>query len=242
MHARAMPDITEETPTQANTAPPAGEAPQAGEAPRTNPVRGRFNAVFFTVMDRYMDHLLRARKTTHFADLPDQVLELGPGVGANFRYLRPGTRVIAVEPNRAMHRRLRARAARYGIDLDLRTVVGERLDVADASVDAVISSLVLCTVGDPAAVLAEIRRVLAPGGRYAFVEHVAAPTGTWLRRVQRVVRRPWAWVFEGCSCERDLGTVIEQAGFARVDAERYRLRSPFLPFNTHVAGTATAAL
>ena len=212
-------------------------------APRqTNPIRGRFNAAFFSVMDGYLNRLLRATKSRHFAELPDVVVELGPGVGANLRYLRPGTRLIAVEPNEAMHSRLRARAARQGIDLDLRTVVGEGLDIPDHSVPAVISSLVLCSVEDPNAVLAEIQRVLAPGGRYAFVEHVGAPAGTLLRRIQRVVRRPWGWVFEGCSCERDLGAAIERAGFAEVSLEHYRLRSPFLPFNTHVAGSATVGV
>jgi len=208
---------------------------------RTNPVRGPVNAAFFTVMDRYLDNLLRPRKRAVFADLPDEVLELGSGVGANFRYLRSGARVIAVEPNTAMHPGLRRRAERQGIDLDLRGIVGESLDVGDGTADAVISSLVLCTVEDPARVVSEVLRVLRPGGRYAFVEHVAAPQGTALRRAQAAVRRPWAWFFEGCSCERDLRATIEGAGFARTEIESYRLRSPFLPFNTQIAGVALKA-
>ena len=54
------------------------------------------------------------------------------------------------------------------------------------------------------------------------------------------MRWPWAWVFEGCSCERDLASAIESADFATVDIQRYRIHSPFLPFNTHIAGTAIA--
>lgn len=204
-----------------------------------NPVRGPFNAAFFTVMGGYLDWLMRSRKQRVFANLPPEIVELGPGVGANFRYLPAGTRVIAVEPNPAMHARLRARAVRHNIELELHDVVGERLDLPDASADMVVSSLVLCTVEDPARVLAEVQRVLRPGGRYAFVEHVGAKDHPVLRRIQRLVRRPWAWVFEGCSCERDLAGVISTAGFASVDLEEYRIHSPFLPFNTHVAGTAT---
>ena len=204
-----------------------------------NPVRGKFNAAFFTAMGGYLDWLMGSRKRRVFANLPTEVVELGPGVGANFRYLPPGTRVIAIEPNPAMHARLRARAARYKMELELHDVVGERLDLADASADMVVSSLVLCTVRDPAAVLAEVQRVLRPGGRYAFVEHVSAKDRPMLRRIQRLVRRPWAWVFEGCSCERDLADVIARAGFASLDVEEYRVHSPVLPFNTHVAGVAT---
>ncbi len=204
-------------------------------------LRGRFNAGFFTVMGGYLDWLMRSRKQRVFANAPGEIVELGSGVGANFRYLPPGTRVIAVEPNPAMHHRLLARAARHDITLELHDVVGEQLDLPDASTDMVVSSLVLCTVRDPAQVLAEVQRVLRPGGRYAFVEHVAAKDRPVLRRIQRLVRRPWAWTFEGCSCERDLAQLIGSAGFASVDLEEYRIHSPVLPFNTHVAGIATKA-
>lgn len=104
--------------------------------------------------------------------------------------------------------------------------MAERLDLPDTSVDAVISGLVLCTVADPAGVVAEVQRVLRPGGRYALLEHVAAPEGTALRRMQRAVRRPWGWAFEGCSVERDLRTVIEAAGFAETTVSDLRIPGP----------------
>lgn len=206
-----------------------------------NRVRGPLNAFIFTVLDPVLDHLLKSHKSRVFADLPDEAVELGPGVGANLRYLPAGSRVIAIEPNPAMHARLRSRAGRRGIELDLRSVIGERIDLDDAVAPAVISSLVLCTVRDPAQVLAEVLRILRPGGSFAFVEHVAAAPGSMLRRLQHRLRRPWGWVFEGCSCERDLAALIERAGFAETAIERYRLRSPFLPFNTQIAGIATKA-
>jgi SAM-dependent methyltransferase len=206
---------------------------------RPNPVRGPLNALFFGALDGYLDHMLRAHKQEVFTDLPPTVVELGAGTGANLRYLPAGTRLVAVEPNPAMHPRLIERAARAGIDLELHATVGQRLDLPDASADMVISSLVLCTVADPGAVVAEVHRILRPGGRYAFLEHVAAPEHTALRRLQRAVRRPWGWFFEGCSCERDLRTVIENAGFARTVIRNYRLRGPFLPANPQIAGVAT---
>lgn len=202
--------------------------------------RGRFNAVFFRALDGYINWHLRGHKSRVFAELPTTVVELGSGVGANLRYLDRGARLIAVEPNPHMHSMLRRAAARNGVELEIRDVVGERIDLPDASADAVISSLVLCTVSDPAQVVAEVRRILRPGGRYAFVEHVAAREGSFTRGVQRLVRRPWSWVFEGCSCERNLETVLDAAGFAQVHTTAYRIHSPFVPFNTQIAGYAIA--
>jgi SAM-dependent methyltransferase len=202
--------------------------------------RGPFNAAFFAVMGPNLEWNLRRHKRRVFADLPRTVVELGSGVGANLRYLPAGSTLVAVEPNPHMHRRLRAAAERAGVRLDLRERVAEHTGLADHSVDAVISSLVLCTVADPAEVLAEVRRVLRPGGTFRFVEHVVARPGTPTRWLQRVVRRPWAWTFEGCSCERDLAASLRAAGFARVDVEPFRLHTPFVSFNPQIAGIAYA--
>ena len=125
-----------------------------------HPGRGRFNAALFHLIEGYLDWHLRTHKQEVYADLPDTVVEIGSGVGANFRYLRPGTKVIAIEPNPHMHRSLRRAAEQRHIELEIRDVVGERIDLPDSSADAVISSLVLCTVADPSQVVAEVRRVL----------------------------------------------------------------------------------
>ena len=202
--------------------------------------RGRFNSAFFWVMGGYINWHMHKRKSTAFADLPPTVVELGAGVGANLRYLPVDARLIAIEPNPYMHTRLRRAARTCGVHLEIRSVVAEQIDLPNASADAVISSLVLCSVRDPDAVLAEVRRILRPGGRFSFAEHVVAEFGTPTGWTQRILRRPWAWVFEGCSCERDLARVIQSAGFSSVDISHYRIHSPFLPFNTHVAGTAIA--
>jgi SAM-dependent methyltransferase len=212
-------------------------APQGFEA---NPTRGRFNSAFFSVMGGYINWHMRRHKARAFADLSPNVVELGSGVGANLRYLPSGARLVAIEPNPYMHARLRRAVRRRGVELEIRSVVGERINLPDDSVETVISSLVLCTVRDPVAVLTEIRRILAPGGRFSFAEHVAARPRTPTRWLQRILRRPWAWIFEGCSCERDLASLIASAGFTSVDINPYRIHSPFVPFNTQIAGTAIA--
>ncbi|GGC95259.1 methyltransferase [Tersicoccus solisilvae] len=201
-------------------------------------VRDRFNAVFFRALGPVLERALRRHKQRVFTDLPDAVVEIGPGVGANLPWVPPGGTLIAIEPNHAMHAPLRAAARRARVRLELRDGVGERTGLPDRSVDVVISSLVLCTVADPAVVLAEIRRILRPGGTFRFVEHVVARRGTPTRLAQRILRRPWAWTFEGCSCERDLELAVRAAGFASVSVHRYRIHSLFLPFNPQIAGIA----
>lgn len=204
----------------------------------THAVRGRFNAWLLEVLDAYQHRKYGALKRELFGGLPRTVLELGAGDGANFRYLAPGTRVIAVEPNVHMHRRLRARAKRHGVQVDVRTSTAEALPLADASVDAVISSLVLCTVPDPARALAEVRRVLRPGGRYWCIEHVAAPEGTALAGLQRALRRPWRWLFEGCETCRDTARLLREAGFASVEVTPFTLPTVFAPIRPQIAAVA----
>lgn len=205
-----------------------------------HPGRGRVNAAFFSILDLYLNSFLASKKSAAFADLPPDVVEVGPGIGANFRFLRPGTHMVAIEPNPYMQPALRRRAALHGIDLEIKSAVGEAIDLPDQSVSAVISSLVLCSVRDPDRVVSEIRRILRPGGRYAFVEHVVADEGSATRYLQHLLARPWGWFFEGCSVERDLGAVIERAGFATVEMRHEYVRSPFLPANPLIDGTATA--
>jgi ubiquinone/menaquinone biosynthesis C-methylase UbiE len=202
------------------------------------PIRSRFNAWLLAALDRHAAAAYREVKQELFGGLPHTVVELGAGVGANFRYLRRGTHVIAVEPNVQMHARLRAAARRDEVTVDVRAAVAERLPLRDASVEAVISSLVLCTVPDPARALAEVRRVLRPGGRFWCVEHVAAPEGSLVRRVQRAVHRPWRWVFQGCETERDVVRLLREAGFASVEVTPFTLRTPFVPIRAQIAAVA----
>ena len=202
--------------------------------------RGPFNSLFFQAMGPFLERSLRRRKQRVFSGLSGDVVEIGSGVGANLPYLAADLTLVAIEPNRYMHPRLITAARHHAIELDVRERMAEDTGLPDHSVDAVISSLVLCSVRDPAAALAEIRRILRPGGTFRFTEHVAADNGTATRAAQRILRRPWAWTFEGCSCERDLERDIREAGFASVSLERYRIHTPFLPFNSHIAGIAQA--
>jgi SAM-dependent methyltransferase len=206
--------------------------------PATHPVRGRFNSWFLDLLDGHFERRLGDVRHELLGRLDGEVAEIGAGNGPTFRHLRAGTVVHAIEPNPYFHRRLVAEAQRRGIELVLHPVSAERIDLPDGSVDAVVSSLVLCTVSDPAAVLAEVRRILRPGGRFVFLEHVAARPGTAVRRVQEAVARPWGWVFEGCHTDRDTAQAVRDAGFASVDVRDICMATVVVPIRTQIAGTA----
>lgn len=207
-------------------------------ATHQHPVRGRLNALLLDLLEGFMDRVYGGRKRAIFGGLPLRVVEVGPGPGANLRYYTPGTAVIAVEPNPLMHPALRANAARHRLELEIRGVGGERMDIATASVSAVVGTLVLCTVENPRRVVSEIYRILKPGGRYLFLEHVAAPPGSGLRRLQGVLQAPWEWLFEGCHLNRETHRLLGEAGFRRLEMDCFMLSSGLMPFTPHIFGMA----
>lgn len=166
------------------------------------------------------------------------VVEVGAGAGPNAAYLPTGTCWIAVEPNVHFHASLEQAAADHGLHLDLVGGTAEALPLPTASADAVVSTLVLCSVTDVRRSLAEMRRVLRPGGRVLFLEHVAAPPGTLRRRAQRLVRRPWGWLADGCRPDQETDRLLREAGFASVEVEPARV--PLGLASPHVVGVATA--
>jgi ubiquinone/menaquinone biosynthesis C-methylase UbiE len=176
------------------------------------------------------------RKRALLGSLRGTILEIGPGAGVNLGYYAPGITWIGIEPNVYMQPHLRREAESRGLQVDLRTGVAERLEAADHSVDAVVSTLVLCSVASVADVLQEIQRVLKPGGKYVFIEHVAAPRGTWLRRLQRILCPCFRFFAVGCHPDRETGTEIDRAGFAEVQYERFRAPLPVV--SPQIAGLA----
>jgi SAM-dependent methyltransferase len=189
--------------------------------------------------DERADPALAARKRALLADVTGDVIEIGPGAGANLRYCPQSIHWIGVEPNPYMDAYIQREAARRGMSVEIRRGTAEQVPAEDASADAVVSTLVLCSVRDVAATLAEVRRVLRPGGRFLFVEHVAAPEGTRQRRRQRLVRPLWSALADGCRPDQETARLIEAAGFARVEIERFTTPVPFI--GPKIAGTAWVA-
>jgi ubiquinone/menaquinone biosynthesis C-methylase UbiE len=177
-----------------------------------------------------------------FADLRGRVLELGCGSGVNFVHYRPDvSEVIAVEPEPTL--RERAERAAESAPVRVTVVAGQAddLPLEDESVDEVVCSLVLCSVPDQASALAELCRVLRPGGRLHFYEHIAAKNAAG-RAVQRAADATvWPRIFGNCHLARDTRASIERAGFRIERCERLRLTEAEFP-HRHILGQAVRPL
>jgi ubiquinone/menaquinone biosynthesis C-methylase UbiE len=159
-----------------------------------------------------------------------RVLEIGAGDGENFGAFDPGVEWIGLEPDAKRRSELATRAGEWKHASEPLDARAESIPLPDHSVDAVVGTYVLCSVDDPATVLAEVRRVLVPGGRVIFIDHVIAPPRTLKRAVQRVATPISKRVCHGCHWDRDTERTLVEAGFVGSDIRRLRVRSmPFGP-------------
>ena len=181
--------------------------------------------------------------------LQGTVLEIGPGIGSTLAYLENNTRIqrlILTEPNNYMHPKLREEAQRRGFAgdrLQLLDAQASSLPLEDGSVDAAISCLVLCSVPDQMETLKEVQRVLKPGGRLLFIEHVMPKRDAPFARAQASVLTQsgiWPWIGDGCQLTRETGETIKSLGsWASVDIHEVSLPYSFLPAaKRHVYGVA----
>jgi ubiquinone/menaquinone biosynthesis C-methylase UbiE len=166
---------------------------------------------------------LREKRRALLSRARGRTLEVGAGTGVNLDlYPDAVTELVLTEPDGHMRGQLRKKLAAAGRRVELVGAGGERLPFPDASVDTVVATLVLCTIPDPEAVLREVARVLKPGGRLLFLEHVRAEderTARWQDRLER----PWSAFGRGCHPNRDTLAVIEASALEVVDVERDRM-------------------
>jgi ubiquinone/menaquinone biosynthesis C-methylase UbiE len=185
-----------------------------------------------------------AHRRELLAGLAGQVIEVGAGNGLNFGYYPATvTSVLAVEPEPHMRVLAAQRAQQAAVPVTVTDGTAERLPADDAGCDAVVATLVLCSVTDLAAALREMRRVLRPGGELRFMEHVAA-TSPGHRRIQRIADATmWPSCFGGCHASRDPVAAMAAAGFSVGALTRYRFPDTRLPWPTapHVRGVAVRA-
>ena len=164
------------------------------------------------------------------------VVELGAGTGANLAHHPAAvTRLILTEPDRHMAKRLRTRAEAAAtepghgpVEIEVVEATAEALPVEDGVADVVVATLTLCTVDDPAAVAAEVRRVLAPGGRLLLLEHVRSPDARRAHRQDRWERQ-WGFCAGGCHPNRDTVATLRDAGFDVEGVTPFHAKAPFIP-------------
>lgn len=175
------------------------------------------------------------------AGLAGEVIDIGAGAGASLRhYPQTVTRVLAVEPEPRLRALAAAAARAVAVPVEVTGGLAGALPAADASYDAAVVSFVLCTVPDQDAALAEIRRVLRPGGKLCFLEHVRADT-PGIARLQRALEATvWPYLFGGCHLSRDTAAAIERAGFTITSLEEFLFPAARTPVSFHIAGQATA--
>lgn len=180
-----------------------------------------------------------AQRDRTLAGLTGRVIEVGAGNGLNFRHY-PDTvaEVVAVEPDdhlRALAERAAATAA-----VPVRVLAGHAtaLPVQDASFDAAVASLVLCSITDVPAALAELRRVLKPGGEVRFFEHVRSNM-RWFGLLEDAITPLWSRIGGGCHPNRDTTAAIQAAGFDIEQLDRfYYAPLRFFPSHAHILGRA----
>ena len=172
------------------------------------------------------------------------VVELGAGNGLTFsHYPAEVAEVIAIEPEPTLRAEAERAAAEAAVTVRVLPGVADELPLADASADAAVASLVLCSVPDQGAALAELRRVLRPRGELRFYEHVIARSQPKRLMLQIADHsRFWPTVAGGCHPARDTTAAIEAAGFEIEQIERFGFAAQrFEPSIPHILGRARRA-
>jgi ubiquinone/menaquinone biosynthesis C-methylase UbiE len=197
----------------------------AGALQRAN---ARFYDLFLALSER---RGMRQRRRALLAGASGRVLEIGAGTGLNLdHYPSAVDELVLTEPEPGMRWRLEQRAAAAGRRVSVVEAGAEDLPFPDASFDAVVSTMVLCTVPDPIAAMAEIRRVLRPAGRLLFIEHVRADDEPRLARWQDRLEAPWRAFGEGCRCNQPTLELLDRAGLQpqRLGRDRWRGMPPIV--------------
>ncbi|HEX5615621.1 MAG TPA: class I SAM-dependent methyltransferase [Acidimicrobiia bacterium] len=199
-----------------------------------------FARVYARLADQMERHGVAEHRDELVRGLSGRVVEIGAGTGLMFgHYPAEVTEVVAVEPEPTLRTRAAIAGARAQVPVSVHDAVADDLPFPDASFDAAVASLVLCSVRDQASALAELRRVLRPGGELRYYEHVLGERAAQ-QRLQRATDVVWPWFAGGCHTARDTPRAIRAAGFEVEEERRFTFRPSVLaaPVAPHVIGRA----
>jgi ubiquinone/menaquinone biosynthesis C-methylase UbiE len=189
-----------------------------------------------------MEREIGSQRDELLTGLSGRIVEVGAGNGANFRHYPPAVaEVVAVEPEPYLRAKAEQAAREASVPVRVMDGTADELPLEPGTVDAAVASLVLCTIPDGPGALAEMRRVLKPGGELRFLEHVRSD-GPRKARVQRMSDRSGIWPLlgGGCHCSRDTLAAIETAGYSIERMESFSLGPSWWITNPHVLGVARA--
>jgi len=215
-----------------NPAPmPLSAARTNDEAPtRVEVVGNPFTAAIYDPFLWLGERLgMQSRRRRLLGAAHGRVLEIGAGTGLNVTHYPDAVdELILLEPSEPMAGRLEARLTKLGRSAHIVAEPAQALPFEDGSFDTVVSTLVLCTVADPDRALAEVRRVLRPGGRLLFCEHVRSDSPR-LARWQDRFADAWAGIADGCRCNREsLGTISSHLQLVTVERAYWRGMPPLV--------------
>jgi ubiquinone/menaquinone biosynthesis C-methylase UbiE len=211
--------------------------------PNANSVRHPIFARFFDRLSRLMEREVGQHRHELLAGLSGRVVEIGAGNGMNFQhYPHSVEEVVALEPETYLRSKAEAAARDAPVRVSIRDGVADPLPLESDSFDAAVASLVLCTAPDPGGALAELGRVLKPGGELRFLEHVRSDRPRKARIQERLDRSGiWPRVGGGCHCARDTVAAIEGAGFHIERVQSLDFGPSWVITNPHVLGITRAA-
>jgi SAM-dependent methyltransferase len=194
-------------------------------------------ALGYSLFARFAEKVLGPHRREIVSQASGRVVEIGAGTGLNFKYYPAAvTQIVATEPEPHMLKRAKKAAAAAGSRFSVEQRGAESLGVEEASVDNVVSTLVLCSVPNPADALAEIKRVLKPGGSLLFFEHVRA-SDPGLAAKQDKRERMWGMISAGCHPNRDTESAIRAAGFDIEGLQHFDVKGSKL-VRPHILGVA----
>jgi len=201
-------------------------------------LRKRFFAWMLKQGDTFNRKLYNAHKKDLFQGIEGTVVEIGPGTGINFPYFPSGSKWIGIEPNDAFHEGLMIKAKENGINASLVNGNATNIPLPDENADAVVCTLVLCSVDEPKLAISEMKRILKPGGKLFFIEHVGAVKESGLRKAQNVFNPINRLMADGCNCNRETWTSLNEGGFSDVHLTHLRVKGAMKLHSPHILGYA----
>ncbi|GFU32694.1 methyltransferase-like protein 7A [Nephila pilipes] len=178
----------------------------------------------------------RKKKTPH------EILEIGIGDGANLQYYPENSSLTALDMNASFETYLKDNLKKHPQVQYKRKVIAmaeNMVGVEDSSLDVVVCTYVLCSANYVPSVLKEVKRVLKPGGKFLFVEHVAYPTSDWNYLIQCLTAPLWRTYFCGCNLNRKNGEEIKRTGFSNVEYETKYNKKVWVYIRPQIVGIAT---